>query len=511
MADRKDDVQRRCPGEKYDITLAICRAREANHYPKCLLCAFHEGEGNQTPSSDPKVGAGIFGPDAVLGKVPAEMDEYVMRKVGVAAAQFLRAGSSGASRLVVASDLRETSRALCRAFCEGVNEGGMDTLALGIAPADLLFFVLGTDDAAGAALISGGNSTPEVNGVWLFASDCTPITLSTGLDKIGFIARRLRSGRSRTPGENGFLDPRADYRSFVLTFAPKLEPLKVVVDACCGVSARLVPFVFENSPVEIIPLHFETEDRTRFLGGDFPTPAISSAVKAKVTASRAHLGAAIDFTGERIAFFDEQGARLQDEAAGALIAAELLLHSPSGRIVYDLRCSAALRDGVLKAGGQAFPCPTGPLSLGREMRKKDGLYGLDPSGRHFFKGFFHSPSPIVALLLMCSRLGRSDVALSKLTSGFKSFSHSGELCFKMPSADAAASVISDLKGSAGDAKIELLDGLTARYADCWFNLRQPEGLAELRLNVEGKTAAVQRRLRLRLTRLIRKAQGATKS
>ncbi|HLG30895.1 MAG TPA: hypothetical protein VI387_11855, partial [Candidatus Brocadiales bacterium] len=36
MADLKQ--YRRCPGEKYDITVPVCKGRQRRSYPKCMVC-----------------------------------------------------------------------------------------------------------------------------------------------------------------------------------------------------------------------------------------------------------------------------------------------------------------------------------------------------------------------------------------------------------------------------------------------------------------------------------------
>jgi len=503
MSSQQSSGRRICPGEKCEISAAICRARQRNHYPKCLLCKYHNVEYRGAPDSDPKVQAAIFRHSTILGKVPAQLNEYVMRKIGAALAQLARAGNASAVRLAVAHDLREHSRSLCKALCDGINQAGLDAISLGAAPEEVLRFVLGTQEFAGAAYVCGGNNAKEVNGLRIFRRDGSQVGFSNGLDKIGLIARRLRSGRTRRTGQRGFLDLSQDYRSYVLKFARGLKQFKLAVDASCGIAARTIPFVFEKLPVEVLPSHFDVEGRPELLGTRFPAKGVSSAVKRNIVGARAPLGAAIDFAGDRIAFFDETGALLRNDAAAAFIAEELLHRQRGGRVVYDLRASAALKEHIAWAGGQALPCPTDQLSIMQEMRQKDAVYGADVLGRHFFKDFFRSSSPIISLLLLCSFVCRKDKKLSRLASEFARYSHSGEIRIKTPSPDAAAAIIEKLKEHFRDADRDLLDGLTVRTESWWFNLRQPPGSAEVRLNLEGRTPLEERRRRQEMLQLVK--------
>ena len=503
MSAREPSERRKCPGEKYEITPAICRARQRNHYPKCLLCEHHNVEYRGGPDSDPKVQAGIFRQSAVLGKVPSQVNEYVVRKIGTAVAQLQRAGSVSAARLAVAQDLREGSRALCKALCEGINQAGLDAVSAGMVPEEVLRFVLGTQEFAGAVYVCGGNNAEDVNGLRVFRGDGTQIGFSSGLDKIGLIAKRLRSGRTRRTGEKGFLDPAEDYRSYVLKFARGLKQFTVAVDACCGIAGRTVPFIFEKLPVQVAPSHFDADGHAEFLGGRFPPDAVTSAVKKNVHAARAPMGAAIDFAGDRIAFFDETGALLRNDVAAAFLAEELLHRKRGSRVLYDVRASAALKEHVARAGGQALPCPTDQISIMHEIRLKDAVYGADMQGRHFFRDFFRSSSPVISLLLFCSFVSRTDKKLSRLAAEFAHYSHSGEIRVKTPSAKVAAAVVERLKEHFRDADRDLLDGLTVRTGTWWFNLRQPPGSGELRLNLEGRTSLEERRARQEILQLIK--------
>jgi len=494
--------RRRCPGEKYDITPAICRARQHNHYPKCLLCQFHEAEGGGA-ESDPRVHASIFRQSCVLGSVPSQINEYVFRKVGAAAVQLIRAGSAGASRIAVAHDLRRSSGGLARALCEGINQAGLDAVSAGAVPEEVLRFVLGSQQFAGGAYVCGGNQREEINGLRLFRGDGMPLGFSNGLDKIGLIARRLRSGRSRMPGQRGVVDPLEGYRSYALKFASALKPLKVVVDACAGSAARTVSFVFEKLPVRLVPSNFDSEGRGAFLGKKFPPPEVSSAVKKAIIAQRAALGAAIDFAGERIVLVDETGSAVRHDAVASLIASEMLHRHQGGRILYDLRASAALAEDIVAAGGQPLRGPTDATSMALEMYRKEALYGADLEGRHFFRDFFRAGSPLIALLMVASFISRTGRKLSRCGLDFQRYRHSGELALKMPSAKVAGAVMDGLKGQFKEADRDLLDGLTVRFGNWWFNVRQPPDSAQLRLNVEGRSPADERRGRERIIGIIK--------
>ncbi len=507
MAEKRVE-ERTCPGERYAISPAICRTRQRNQYPKCLLCRHRDPELAGTMVTDPKVGAGVFRSGAVLGKVPDEINEYVIRKVGSAAAQYLRALSPTRTRLAVACDARDNSRGFTRIFCEGVNRGGMDAANLGPAPPELLGHLLATDGCAGAAFVGGCNYAENVSGVRIWCSDGSPMGFGEGLEKVALIARRLRTGCSRLPGETTSAEPAADYAAHVRALPGELAPLKVVLDAGCGSAARLLEPLLAELPIEFVPRHFEEDGHNPFLGKPFPPESVAAELRRAVPEAGADLGVAVDFTGERIAFTDERGRLLAHDVAAGLIATELLQAHAGATVVYDLRASAALRGRIAGRGGEARAAPADPRALARQFSESQALYGAGLSGLHYFRHTFGFPSPAAALLVVCAHLGREGKALSELAGELGRFSRSGEIVIEAPSPEAAQEALSRVQEEFADAERDFVDGVTIRTADYWFNLRRPGERAELRLNVEGRTARDLRRGRQQVERLVSRLLAA---
>jgi phosphomannomutase len=216
-------------------------------------------------------------------------------------------------------------------------------------------------------------------------------------------------------------------------------------------------------------------------------------------------GAAFDFPGERVVFFDERGRRLRHDTAAGLVATELLTQNPGGCVTYDLRSSATLGARVRQMDGQPVSAPTGRQAFARHFRRNEALYGADASGLHYFRDFFRFPSPMLALLVFCTHLSREGRRVSELAGELDRFSHSGEISIGLPSAEAAGPVLSRVRDEFQHAEREMIDGLTVRTQDWWFNLRQPGKASELRLNVEGRNSRAVRRGRQTVERIVQSA------
>ncbi len=499
------NTQRSCPGERYCISLAICRTRQRNQYPKCLLCPHRSPELAGASASDQKVSNAVFRATAVLGRVPEQVNEYVMRKIGLATAQLLRAENPSGSRLVVGCDLRENSRGFARIFCEGVNRSGLDAANLGVATPDQLAFAVGTDSYAGAAFIGGGNYADNVSGVRLWRRDGRLVAFGDGLEKVGLIARRLRMASSRLPGETSSESVLADYVPYVAKFASQFPTLRLVVGGGNGSAGRVLRPLLAKLPVELTAVRFEEDSHTPLLGRRFPCHMVVTSMKRAVRESRAGFGAAVDFTGERIAFFDEGGELLRHDVAAGLIASELLARNPEEVICFDLRSTASLRARIRALGGEAVGAPAARRGFAMAFRRSEALYGADLTGLHYFRDFFRFPSAIVALLVFGSYLAREGGKVSELAGELDVFSRSEEGNYEIPSADAAESILKRVRDEFPEAEKEMIDGLTVRTQDWWFNLRQPGKAAHLELVVEGRDRRAERRGRQTIEKLLQRA------
>jgi len=503
---RESNETMQCPGERAAVSRAICRTRQRNHYPKCLLCRHRSEEGEGVAATDTKIATPIFRSMGVMGQVPEQINDYVMNKVGLASAQFMRSETPGGVRLVVGCDAREGSRTLTRVFCEGVAKGGMNVVNLGPVPPELAAFVLGTQKCTGAAYIGAGNRAPAVNGLRLWRGDGAPIGFGTGLEKIGLIARRLRSSRSRLPGDVKPGNAMDEYVAYVRKFAPTPSPLKLVIHAGHGTAARVLTPLLKGLPLKVTRMGYEQGGVGAHLGKRFPVPDVVAEVSAQMREDKAHLGVMLDFTGERVMFLDERARLMPPDAAAGLIAGELLARVPDATIVHDLRASRALQTLIAEQGGTAVAAPTGALGLAGQFRRADALYAADMTGLHYFKNFFRFPSPMVALLLVCAHMTRTGGVASELAAQIGDYEQSGEIAIAMPSPEAALTVLSVVRDAFPGAERELIDGVTITQDDWWFNLRRRGKSAELRLNIEASNARVLRKARQTVERTIRDVQ-----
>ncbi len=430
----------------------------------------------------------------VRGTVPDQLDADTCRALGAAFARF-----TGAPRIVLARDMRESGVELSQAFADGARAQGTDVVDAGQGSTDLLYYAAGTLDVPGA-MFTASHNPAEYNGIKMCLAGAKPIGQDTGLRDIREAAEGfLDAGEVPTAGERGGLETRdllADYAAYMKSLVPGIEqvrPLKVVVDAGNGMGGLTVPVTFEGLPLEVEQMYFE-------LDGSFPNheanpidPANTADLQARVREVGADLGLAFDGDADRCFVIDERGEIVSPSVLTALIATRELAKEPGSTIIHNLITSRVVPEVVRENGGEPVRTRVGHSFIKAEMARTGAVFGGEHSGHFYFRDFWGADSGMLAALHALAALGTHDGTLSDLLAPFARYVASGEINSRV---DDAAAKVAALKQRYADADLDELDGLTVDLGGgTWFNVRASNTEPLLRLNVEAPDEASTARVR----------------
>jgi phosphomannomutase len=427
----------------------------------------------------------------VRGVVPGEWDEDVSRAIGAAFAEFVVA-ESGATAVVTAHDMRDSSIPLSRAFAEGVVSRGVDVVEAGLGSTDLLYFAAGSLGLPGA-MFTASHNPAQYNGIKMCRAGAAPIGQDSGLATIRAWAER--DSYDRDPGRVGAVSARDVLHEYAahlrsLVDLAQIRQLKVVVDAGNGMGGHTVPVVLAGLPLEIVPLYFE-------LDGTFPNheanpldPANLVDLQAAVRQHGADLGLAFDGDADRVFVVDENGQPVSPSAITALVAVRELAKGRGSTIIHNLITSRAVPEIVREHGGTPVRTRVGHSFIKEEMARTDAVFGGEHSAHYYFRDFWRADTGMLAAMHVLAALGEQGRPLSELTAAYSRYAASGEINSTV--ADAAART-ADVRNAFEDAEgvtIDELDGLTVELPDgSWFNLRASNTEPLLRLNVEAPDPA----------------------
>ncbi|RBY91895.1 phosphomannomutase/phosphoglucomutase [Blastococcus sp. TBT05-19] len=443
----------------------------------------------------------------VRGVVPDQWDESVARAIGAAFAEFVRA-DSGATTVVTAHDMRESSIPLSRAFAEGVIARGLDVVEAGLGSTDLLYFAAGSLDLPGA-MFTASHNPAQYNGIKMCRAGAAPIGQDSGLVTIREWAER--DDYERVPDRVGSVSARdvlAEYAAHLrsLVDLSGIRPLKVVVDAGNGMGGHTVPVVLAGLPLDVVPLYFE-------LDGSFPNheanpldPANLVDLQAAVTEHGADIGLAFDGDADRVFVVDERGEPVSPSAITALVAVRELAKGRGTTIIHNLITSRGVPEIVREHGGQPVRTRVGHSFIKAEMARTDAVFGGEHSAHYYFRDFWRADTGMLAAMHVLAALGEQARPLSDLTAAYARYAASGEINSTVADAPARVAEVREIFEAEG-ATFDELDGLTVELPDgAWFNLRASNTEPLLRLNVEAPDVARMTELRDRVLSTVRTEQ-----
>ncbi|MDP6019614.1 MAG: phosphomannomutase/phosphoglucomutase, partial [Candidatus Latescibacteria bacterium] len=175
------------------------------------------------------------------------------------------------------------------------------------------------------------------------------------------------------------------------------------------------------------------------------------------------MGFAFDGDGDRFFVVDDRGHFVPGDFITALMGCYLLEKHPGAKIVYDLRCSWAVRDLISAAGGIPLIERVGHSFLKPRLAREDGIFAGELSGHYYFRDFYGADSGIVPSLLLLELLSQKGQKLSELLAPMEDkYFISWEINSEV--ADPQAK-IQALAQRYADGHIEWIDGISVSYDD----------------------------------------------
>jgi phosphomannomutase len=429
----------------------------------------------------------IFKAYDIRGLVEDELTADFAFATGVAYARFLKEEREPAT-VVIGEDMRPSSPELADAFGAGVMSQGLDTLRIGLASTDMLYFAAGKLNLPGA-MFTASHNPAAYNGIKLCLSGARPIGKESGLQRI---EKYVHGGSPISTTQVGLErkeDMLSEYVAHLhsLVDTTQIRKLKIVVDAGNGMAGHTAPAVFASLNAEIIELYYE-------LDGTFPNheanpidPANLRDLQSAVRKNKADLGLAFDGDADRCFLVDENGEPVNPSSLTSLIATRELAKYPESTIIYNLISSRAVPEIVAENSGKAVRSRVGHSYIKKLMAETGAVFGGEHSGHFYFRDFWRADSGMLAALHAIAALGGSDQSLSQLLSPFNRYHSSGEINSTVADAPSAISKIESIYSARPGIEIDHLDGLTVSADTWWFNLRASNTEPLLRLNVEAAT------------------------
>ncbi|MHC4641839.1 MAG: phosphomannomutase/phosphoglucomutase [Planctomycetota bacterium] len=433
----------------------------------------------------------IFKAYDIRGIYPDQLNEEAAWKIGYATARFLRSllsgyqrGQRNAQSLCVGRDMRTHSENVAQALIEGMNATGTNVIDIGMIDTPQMYFAINYMGTCGGVQVTASHNPPQYNGFKISGIAAKPIGADTGLKDIEHIATALPHTKAKGGGSVEQYDLTEEYKGHVLQFLrPNNRKLKIAVDASNGMAGKIVPPVFGDLPIDIVPMNFE-------LTGTFkhePNPLVEknlADVKRAVKIDKCDFGICLDGDADRLMMVDEKADTISCDLMTALMVPYFLKVNPRATVVYDLRSSWVVMEEIIKNGGTPRRERVGHSFMKKAMRDSRAVFGGELSGHFYYRDNYCTDSASITLAHVLNIVSEADVPISELIQPLRRYHHSGEINFKVQDKQVK---MRELERKYSTAKIDILDGVSAQYKSWWFNCRPSNTEPFLRLNVEAKS------------------------
>ena len=437
----------------------------------------------------------IFREYDIRGKVADDFPPDVVESLGKGFGTFILRG--GGQEITLSGDVRLTTPSLIEQFKTGVLSTGVDVINIGILPTPANYYSMFKLEVAGAVQITGSHNPPEFNGFKM--SRNKKAVFGESIQNI----RTIIENQDYEMGEGTEVayDILTEYKRMIVSKIDIQKPMKVVMDCGNAAGAICAPDVFKNLNVELTELYCD-------VNGTFPNhhpdPTVEANLKDLIDLMKTgdyDIGLAFDGDADRVGVIDETGDVIWADQLMALFLPEVL--EEGDEILFDVKCSQALEDMILKYGGKPVMWKTGHSLIKQRMAELNCKLGGEMSGHIFFADdFFGFDDAIYVAARIVQTLSRTDRTLSELKAELPTYYSTPEMRLEAESDEEKFRIAKEaVEYFKENYDCSTVDGVRIKFGDGWglvrssntqpvivcrFEANTPERMQEIQSIVMGK-------------------------
>ncbi len=363
--------------------------------------------------------AGLFGTDGVRGVVNLDLTAELALALGRAAAGVIPGCTGG--RVVVGRDTRASGPMLEAALAAGLAAGGANVELLGVLTTPAIAYLGRLTAAQAAVVISASHNPFEYNGIKFFdgsgfkLSEAVELAISEAVADVaaaGCPAPPSGMVTRRTDGEARYLDYLAGL-SIRTGAAPRL-----VIDCAHGAASQLAPALMDRLGLAATVINASPDGTNINDGAGSMYP---EALAARVVATGADLGLALDGDADRVLAVDERGRLVDGDHMLAICGLELLARNRLDQqlVVGTVMSNMGLDVCLRKAGARLVRTPVGDRHVHAEMLRRGAVLGGEQSGHIIFSRHATTGDGLLTAIQLLNVMSATELPLSELRDQMK--------------------------------------------------------------------------------------------
>ena len=288
--------------------------------------------------------------------------------------------SQGQEEIIVGRDGRLSSPDLFSHLSQGIRSTGVNVINLGEVPTPVLYFATHNLNCTNGVIITGSHNPKDYNGFKIVLDNKTLTE-----DKIQEILSLIMT-QEFVEG-SGSITNKNILPLYIETIKKDINlnsPLDIAIDCGNGAASIIAKEVYEAIGCNVISLYDE-------LDGNFPNHHPDPSKEENMTDLRELVlrqelkaGLAFDGDADRLGVVSKLGSIIDADLQMLVFSKDILLKNPDGKIVFDVKCSKLLSDGIKELGGIPLINPTGHSLIKKRISEEKALLGGEMSGHIFF-------------------------------------------------------------------------------------------------------------------------------
>jgi phosphomannomutase/phosphoglucomutase len=377
------------------------------------------------PTFDPR----IFREYDIRGHADRDLTDDLVLALGDALAEQLR--GTGARRITLGRDCRLSSPRIHGLLRPRLVAGGLVVEDVGVVHSPALYFSVFHRNADGGVMITASHNPAEDNGFKIMSGRSTIFgpAIQELRERIEARGGQAVAGGSVT--ELDVLGPYVEHLANNMRLGARRP--KVVLDGGNGAGGPTALAVLKRLGIETEGLYCE-------LDGHFPhhhpDPTVAENLQdliARVQATGAEAGIALDGDADRIGVVDHRGRIIWGDQLMILFAREILKERPGATFVSEVKCSQAMYDEIAALGGRAVMWKAGHSLIKSKMAEEGAVLAAEMSGHMFFADrYFGYDDAVYAAARLIELLSRTDRTLAELVDGLPVLYNTPELRVPCP-------------------------------------------------------------------------------
>jgi len=424
----------------------------------------------------------IFREYDIRGKVSDDFPPEVVEALGKGFGTYIK--RSGGQEIALSGDVRLTTPDLMEQFNTGVLSTGVDVIKIGILPTPANYYSMFSLAVAGAVQITGSHNPPEFNGFKL--SRDKKAVFGEAIQEIRVIIEK--EDYETGEGSEASYDILTKYKRMIASKIDIKKPMKVVMDCGNAAGAICAPEIFKNLNVDLTELYCDVD-------GTFPNHHPDPTVKENlvdlislVKQGSYDIGLAFDGDADRVGVVDETGDIVWADQLIALFLPEVV--EEGDEILYDVKCSQALEEMIVKYGGKPVMWKTGHSLIKQRMSELNCKLGGEMSGHIFFADdYFGYDDAIYVAARIVQTLSRTDQKLSQLKAELPKYYSTPEMRLEAESDEEKFRIAKEAVAYfTENYDCSTVDGVRIKFGDGWGLVRSSNTQPVIVCRFEANTA-----------------------